>query len=116
MSQFLICKSKEDLSKYGIRLSKNDINAGLFYDVVRMYFNSDDNLWVIDEIHDMVDHLSQNIDRIRDIMSKSQEMVFWYASDYKDLDIFYSGEELMDYLYEQIDNPWVEIYLFVYVQ
>lgn len=118
MSQFLICKSKENLSLYGSRLEDIVQNRTLYNKVVDEYMHNEnlDNIWVIDTIHDMVNRLGDNFDSISEISRKSEIMIFWYGSEYEKLDRMDSTQSLMNYLRENIDNPCLEIYLYVDLQ
>lgn len=115
MSQFLICKSDDNLSKYGIRLQDTSSNIDLYYAVINQYAPKEkvNNIWVIDKIHDMINQLRCNLHEIQEIASKSEWMIFWYGSDFDELDVISSEQELMDYLKCNITNPNLEIYLYV---
>lgn len=115
MSQFLICKSEHNLSKYGIRLQDTSSNIDLYYKVINQYVPKEDvnNIWVIDKIHNMINQLQNNLHEIQEIASKSEWMIFWYGSDFDELDVISSEQELMGYLKRNITNPCLEIYLYV---
>ena len=74
MSQFLICKSEDNLSKYGIRLQDTSSNIDLYYAVANQYTPNENinNIWVIDKIHDMINQLQNNLYEIQEIASKSE--------------------------------------------
>lgn len=115
MSQFLICKSKEKLSKYGSRLNNVVSNRELYDKVIDKYMKNEniDDIWVIDAIHDMVNKLECNLGIIKEIGQRSELMIFWYGSEYEELDEIDSIQLLMNYLYDNINNPCLEIYLYV---
>ncbi len=115
MSQFLICKSKEELSMYGTQLNCVVLNRALYNRVIDKYMHNEnvDNIWVIDSIHDMVNMLDCNLDIIEKISQKSELMVFWYGSEYEELEKIDSEKSLMNYLSDNADNPCFEIYLYV---
>lgn len=113
MSQFLICKSKENLSDYGYKLKDVISNKDLMQRVGQKYFDKEDEIWVIESIHEMLNSLEENMITIRDIAQKSQEMIFWYGTEYDGLDNLYSVKELMDYLQNEYKNPCLELYLHV---
>lgn len=115
MSQFLICKSKEKLSKYGSRLNNVVSNRELYDKVIDKYMKNEniDDIWVIDVIHDMVNKLECNLGIIKEIGQRSELMIFWYGSEYEELDEIDSIQLLMNYLYDNINNPCLEIYLYV---
>lgn len=113
MSQFLICKSKENLSEYGCKLNGVIGNKDLLQRVGQKYFDKEDEIWVIESIHEMLNSLEENIITIRDIAQKSQEMIFWYGIEYEGLDNLYSEKELIDYLEDEYKNPCLELYLHV---
>ena len=85
MSQFLICKSKEKLSKYGSRLNNVVSNRELYDKVIDKYMKNEniDDIWVIDAIHDMVNKLECNLGIIKEIGQRSELMIFWYGSEYE---------------------------------
>ena len=113
MSQFLICESKENLSEYGCKLNELVDNKDLLELVKQKYFGAKDEIWVIIGIHEMLNCLEENIVIIKNIAQKSKEMVFWYGSEYEDLDNLYSEEELIDYLYSEYNDWGLELYLHV---
>lgn len=115
MSQFLICKSEGNLSKYGIRLQDTSSNIDLYYKVINQYVPKENvnNIWIIDKIHDMINQLQNNLHEIQEIASKSEWMIFGYGSDFDELDVISSEQELMDYLKCNITNPCLEIYFYV---
>lgn len=49
MSQFLICKSKNEMTKYGIRLQEVQFNKDLYSRVINKYMPdvSGDEVWII---------------------------------------------------------------------
>lgn len=115
MSQFLLCKSKEDLSKYGIPYKNVEFNKDIYTRVVNEYMNDKvvNNIWVIDKIHDMINSLENSIEIIEEIIKKSEFMVFWYGSDFEDLERISSGQSLMEYLKAGITDSSLELYLLV---
>ena len=92
----------------------NDINYNLYMQVIDKYMQGDvEKIWVVENIHDMIDDLEQNLNIIDEICQKSELMVFWYGTDFEDLDEIFSRQHLMSYLKENINNPCLEIYLIV---
>ena len=83
LSQFLICKSEQQMTKYSMKVEDIEINRNLYMQVIDEY------------------------------MQKSELMVFWYGTDFEDLDEIFSRQHLMSYLKENINNPCLEIYLIV---
>ena len=61
-----------------------------------------DDIWVIDAIHDMVNKLECNLGIIKEIGQRSELMIFWYGSEYEELDEIDSIQLLMNYLYDNI--------------
>lgn len=59
----------------------------------------------------MVNKLKRNLDIIKEIGQRSELMIFWYGSEYEELDKIDSIQLLMNYLYDNINNPCLEIYL-----
>lgn len=43
---------------------------------------------------------------------KSQKKIFWYGTDYKDLDNVHSRENLTNVLRQYFNDPCVELYLY----
>ncbi len=100
---------------YGSQLNYIVLNKALYNEVIKKYMYNEniDNIWVIDEIHDMINMLDCNLDIIEEISQKSELMIFWYGSEYEELDRVDSVQSLMNYLMNNIDNPCLEIYLYV---
>lgn len=114
MSQFLICVSENNLSKYGVTLNDSFINKDMYLKVINQYKKGNkDNIWVIDKIHDMITQLEDNLHVLEEISCQSELMIFWYGSDFQELDQLNSQQELMDYLKKNITNPCFEIDLCV---
>lgn len=67
----------------------------------------------IDKIHDLITRLEDNLHIIEEISSKCEIMIFWYGSDFQELDLLSSQQELMDYLKNNITDPCLEIYLYI---
>lgn len=114
MSQFLICKAAEDLSNYGKKIDDTILNYDLFSKVINQYIMSEkaDDIWIIENIHEMVNHLQKHMEIIEEIVSKSDVMIFWYGSDFQELEVVNTRCELMDYLKHNVDNPCFEIDLY----
>lgn len=87
----------------------------MYYAVANQYTPNENinNIWVIDKIHDMINQLQNNLYEIQEIASKSEWMIFWYASDFDKLDVISLEQDLMEYLKCNISNPSLEIYLYV---
>lgn len=115
MSQFLICKSKDDLAKYGMKISDVVSNKNLYIQVVNEYIKdkSVQDIWIINQIDDMITQLEDNMQIIEEISAKSELMIFWYGNDFQELDFIGSKQELMKYLKNNITNPCMELYLYV---
>lgn len=113
MSQFLICKSLYDLSYIGSRMDEINENKELYEEVVERYYLTKEDIWVIDKIHEMVNDIKINIDSICTISEKCKKMIFWYGTDYEDLEQIFSTSELRTFLERYYDDPCVEIYLTV---
>jgi hypothetical protein len=123
MSQFMICKSSNDLQKHGVRLCElpNDINKALFTAVSNTYFShvSLEEIWIIEKIHDYCDEAqvsdsfanSKLYHLLKDLHIKSDVIVFWYTSDYIDLDVVSSSDELFSHVEHCLLNPCCVIYL-----
>ena len=88
MSQFLICRSKHQMTKYAVKFVDIVTNKVLYMQVIDKYMQGDDieKIWVVDTIHDMVNDLTHNIEIIEEIGQKSEVMVFWYGTDFEELD------------------------------
>lgn len=115
VSQFLICKSKDNLAKYGMKFKDTVSNKNLYIQVVNKYVKDTDvqDIWIINRIDDMINQLEDNMQIIDEISSKSELMIFWYGSEFQELDLMSSKQELMRYLKKNITNPCMEIYLYV---
>lgn len=116
LSQFLICKSEHQLTRYGVKFEDLQTNKDLYMQVIDKYMHHDDvkKIWVVDKIHDMVDDLTNNLNSIEEICQKSEEMVFWYGTDFEELDKISSRYQFMNYLKQNINNPCPELYLYVH--
>lgn len=114
MSQFLICKAEKDLSNYGKRIDDTIINYDLFSKVINQYAMNEkaDAIWIIENIHKMVNQLQKHMEIIEEIIYKSDVMIFWYGSDFQELEVVNSRCELLDYLKHNVDNPCFEIDLY----
>ncbi|MGN0497338.1 MAG: hypothetical protein ACI4GW_14025 [Lachnospiraceae bacterium] len=115
MSQFLICKSNEKLTKYGKKIDDVMLNKDLYMKVIKkyMYNVNANNIWVVEKIHDILNVFEYGINIVEEISRKSELMIFWYGSDFEDLDIIDSRQMLMKYLEDNIDSPCLEIDLYV---
>lgn len=114
MSQFLICKAEKDLSNYGKKINDIILNHDLFSKVINQYIMEEnaDAIWIIENIHEMVNQLDTHMEIIEEIISKSDVMIFWYGSDFQELEVVNSRFELLDYLKQNVDNPCFEIDLY----
>ena len=114
MSQFLICKTEKDLSNYGKKIDDTILNYDLFSKVINQYAMNEkaDAIWIIENIHEMVNQLQKHMEIIEEIISKSDVMIFWYGSDFQELEVVNSRCELVDYLKNNVDNPCFEIDLY----
>ena len=114
LSQFLICKSQHQMTKYGVKIEDIETNKSMYMQAIDKYMQGNvEKIWVVNNIHDMIDNLAQNLNIIDEISRKSEVMVFWYGTDFEELDLFNSRQQLMNYLQENINNPCLEIYLYV---
>lgn len=114
MSQFLICKAEKDLSNYGKKINDIILNHDLFSKVINQYIMEEnaDAIWIIENIHEMVNQLDTHMEIIEEIIFKSDVMIFWYGSDFQELEVVNSRFELLDYLKQNVDNPCFEIDLY----
>ena len=95
MSQLLLCSSKYDLSAWGQRIyPEPSLSDTLFDRVVRRYYVSFDDLWLINTIDEWMSDLKGNIDNIMSLAELSDSMVFWYSDMYEDLDVTDSLSDL----------------------
>ena len=113
MSQFLICKSYEDLSSYGCTFLQCKNNKLLYSSVIEKYINGNfDNIWIIERISKWIDDTNKEMNFIYELIDKSDILIFWYGTDYDDLDVFYSKEEMIRYIDLEIEESCVELYIF----
>lgn len=114
MSQFLICKSKENMIKYGLKLKDVFLNKSLYIKVVNKYMLDEeiDNIWVIDNIDDIL-MSKYDLKLIEEIVQKSELLIFWYGTDFEDLERMNSSQMLISYLESNINDPSLELYLYV---
>lgn len=113
MSQFLLCKSKENLAAYGMKVGDTLTNKNLYAKVINEYVMDREagDVWVINQIHEMLNQLDDHMNDIEEIISKSEWMIFWYGNEFQELDHISSRQELIGYLEENLYNPCLEIYL-----
>ena len=78
MSQFLLCKSKENLAAYGMKAGNALTNTNLYAEVINRYEVGRDieDVWVINQIDDMLNQLADHMNIIEEIISKSEWMIF----------------------------------------
>ena len=117
MTQFMICKSKFDLGRYGKRLTGDAANAEWLIAVAKHYFHpfAIDEVWNIERIDEYCADPRLYRDRlvhiIDDLYGRSEMMVLWYSNDYIDLDVVATREDLMDFITrEPADYPF-ELYI-----
>jgi len=113
LSQFLLCRTDKDLGKYGIKISQNVFNKDLLYKVKQMYFPNDldEKIWNIEKIHDITNDFLINKNIIYDIYNLSDEMIFWYGSDYLDLDVIDSYDDFCYMIEKNMEDISCELYL-----
>ena len=112
MSQFLICKAQSDLSSFGVPLTECKNNLNLYRDVVNYYFDGiTENVWVIEKICNWIYDADHHMDDIKTIVSNSDMAVFWYGSEFMDLDSVYSHEEVVERIKQESSDSSIELYL-----
>ena len=122
MSQFMICKSSIDLTKFGGKLmNMNDKNNDLFISVVQEHYAEQtySNLWIIEKIDDYsckqlyYDEFfsSKLFFLLNNLYEICEWMIFWYASDYDELYVVHTKKELIDYVQQCIEKPGCELYI-----
>lgn len=113
MSQFLLCRTDKDLSKYGTNISYNVLNKDLLDKVKQMYFPNDldEKIWSIEKIHDIINDYFINKNIIYDIFNLSDEMIFWYGSDYLELDVIDSYDDFCNIIKKNLEDNSYELYL-----
>lgn len=121
MSQFILCKSNENLSRNGGILFDSEIeNILLYQTVLEQYFPNIDNknVWVIKDIHNFCDtQLKQEeylysdifciMNRLYDVC---EWILLWYGDDYRDLEELHTKERFLKYIGNKIENPCCELY------
>lgn len=113
MSQFLICKSKDDLSIFGIPYVKCDYNMPLYNLVIQMYLSGNTkDVWIIEAMGDWICDIKHGLSQIEFLAEKSDAMIFWYGNEFDELDKVHSIEELIDYIKHEAYDPSLELYLF----
>ncbi len=112
MSQFLICKSKEDLSIFGIPYVKCGYNLNLYNSVIEMYLSGiTKDVWIIEAMGDWICDIKHSISQIEFLARKSDAMIFWYGNEFDELDKVYSLEGLIEYIKYEAYDPSIELYL-----
>lgn len=122
MSQFLMCKAKANLLQYGGKLLNTcEINNNFFVSVLTRYYAIDeyDDIWVIGNIHEYCNETlsyddffsSELFYLLNNIFDLCEWMIFWYGSEYDDLDKVYSKDELLNYVQHCIEKPCCQLYV-----
>lgn len=125
VSQFMICYSKQDLTKLECTcLLKIKNNKELLKNVKETYFRNveNDNVWVLEGVDELfVDaqkylmtekkfestHLYNIIKQISDIC---ETIIFWYGSEYDDLDVVNDKNQLFLALKDALNDSMCECY------
>lgn len=118
----MLCKSRFDFYKYKAEpLELHLDNQNLFYDAVKSNFNTNDisNIWVISEIHDLINKAMNNYSSKKDFITtmsyfydSCEWILLWYADDYYNLDTVFDKKAFISYienvLYEQSFEMYVK--------
>ena len=121
MSQYMMCKSNYDLSKYGRKLLGKSESNKVFLSVLNEYYpkERDNNIWIIDNIDVFCNEVINEdmffssevyclLNRIYDLC---EWIILWYGGEYNDLDVIYTKDELMKYVQHCIEKPCCELYV-----
>ena len=88
-------------------------NKNLYEKVIDYYFEGKtEDIWIIEKMSNWIYDIENNMDKIVEISKKSDMAVFWYGSEYDNLDNIYSIENLIGYISQEINNPCIELYVF----
>lgn len=114
MSQFLVYSSRYDLSAFAQRITPTSSFAGSVIDcVANRYFESFEDLWLVNTMDEWMLDLRGNIDKIMNIAARSDALIFWYIDMYEELDEVNSLTDLRNAIIAVADDPDPELYLHV---
>lgn len=122
MSQYMICKSKTDLSEFGcVLLNMDEKDNTLILSILKKYYPNKvyDNIWIIENMEEycckqlcynefIVSNLYFLLCNLYDLC---EWMIFWYGNEFCDLDEVYSKDELLSFVQHSIEVPCCELYL-----
>ena len=126
MSQFIMCYSHKDLSIFGCnRLSSNVANKQIFDRVANNLLKEIemDNVWIMEGVDNYFLKAQKDVfngkkfkstclykllDKICDIC---HIIIFWYGSEFEDLDIITDKDKMFLYIQESIKDSMCECYL-----
>lgn len=122
MSQFMVCKAEVDLGQFGgILLDSKDKSNAFILPMLEQYYPESpyDNIWVINNMEEYcckqlranefaVSDLYFLLNNLYDICDW---MIFWYGSEYDDLDEVCSKDELIRYVQKHMEEPCCELYV-----
>lgn len=122
MSQFLLCKSNDSLENYsGKKVDNYQYNKQLLQEVIKEYFCEDDLscLWIIEKVHHYCDDAqlygfsrdAKLYNILCELYEHCDDMIFWYSSDYKDLEQIHTKNEMLENVNNCLNDSCCEIYL-----
>ena len=127
VSQFMICKSKYNLEKYGRKLiGLQNINIDLCHLVLEKYYPDVEtcDVWIIEKIHNLCDEVldyekfivSELYQVLNNVYDLCEWIIMWYGGEYDDLEEIYSKEDFIDYVKCCVEVPCCEMYVRVCIK
>ncbi len=121
MSQFMMCKSTFDLTKYGGKKLCSSISNKIFYRVLKEYYpeERDDSVWIIDRIDGYCEKVlskdlfisSEIFQLINGIYDLCDWIILWFGDEYNGLDVVYTKNGLIKCIQQCIEKPCCELYI-----
>lgn len=122
MSQYMICKAKDDLTEFGgILLNLNKKSNRFILSILEQYYREGqyDDIWIIENMEEYCcrqmyydEYIASDLYfLLNDLYDLCEWMIFWYGDDFEDLDEVYSKDELISYVQHCIEVPCCELYL-----
>lgn len=127
VSQFILCKTSNDLSsRGGIKVSEYVGDNKALVGVVKEYFPGDesDDIWFIENIDSLFTHAQEQVNEkafihtelytlLRELYEISDILVLWYSDDYQDLDCVATKTEFLNIVEGSIKTPTCECYVYL---
>lgn len=127
MSQFMLCKTKNNLKKRGFikLIDYNNINKEFLINVALEYFENEslNELWIFESIDRYCIEAQNNINLnnsfkstqlyslLEYLYNNCTHIIFWYGNDFFNLDVIKYEKGFYKYIFKCIIEPRCEVYL-----